>query len=102
MVDINELRAICAKKAIRPTRHALVRLFQRNISLADVEYTIENGEIIEQYPDDMPEPSCLVLSYKPYPIHVVCSIVEDEIWLVTAYRPDIDKWEPDMKTRKEK
>lgn len=102
MIDIETLKALCKKQAIRPTHHALLRLLQRNITLSDVEYALLNGEIIEQYPNDYPFPSCLVLSTADYPLHVVCSVADDEIWLVTAYRPDRTEWENDFKTRKEK
>ena len=34
---------------------------QRGIRLADVMACIQNGKIIEQYPDDYPFPSCLIL-----------------------------------------
>ena len=33
---------------------------ERDIKRADVKNCISNGEIIEQYPDDFPNPSCLV------------------------------------------
>ena len=65
---------------------------------------IDNGEIIEQYPDDFPFPSCLVLgiSVKGKYIHIVVSLNDGKIYLITAYIPDADKWESDLKTRKEK
>ena len=63
---------------------------------------IDNGEIIEQYPDDFPFPSCLILgiSVKNEYIHVVVSMNEEKIYLITAYIPTSDKWEADFKTRK--
>lgn len=100
-IDIKDLWALCRSKAIRPTQHALLRLMQRNIALPDVAYAIENGEIIEQYPEDYPVPSCLVLGLKPYPLHVVCSIYQSQVWIITAYKPNLQEWEPDYKTRKE-
>ena len=32
--------------------------------------------------------------------HVVCGISDEELWLITAYRPSVEKWESDLKTRK--
>lgn len=101
MIDIEKLKQLCIKKAIRPTNHAILRLLQRNINLKDVEYAILDGEIIEQYINDYPFPSCLVLGLKPYPLHIVCAIKDSEIWIITAYEPDADEWENDYKTRKE-
>ena len=34
-------------------------------------------------------------------IHVVVSHDSEWIYLITAYHPDADVWEPDFKTRKE-
>ena len=34
-------------------------------------------------------------------IHVVCGIGEGHLWIITAYRPSLEKWESDLKTRKE-
>ena len=38
-------------------------------------------------------------SYDEY-FHVVCGISDEELWLITAYRPSVEKWESDLKTRK--
>ena len=57
-LDILELRKLCIPKNIRITLHAAKRLEQRRIFLKDVIACIMNGEIIEQYPDDYPYPSC--------------------------------------------
>lgn len=64
---------------------------------------INNGEIIEQYPRDFPFPSCLILgiSVRNQYIHIVVSMNEKKIYLITAYIPTADKWEKDLKTRRE-
>ena len=58
---IEELRKICTIENIEITLHAAKRLEQRGILLKDIIECIKNGEIIEQYPDDYPFPSCLIL-----------------------------------------
>ncbi|MBR5912779.1 MAG: DUF4258 domain-containing protein [Selenomonadaceae bacterium] len=80
----------------------MTRLLQRGISLEDVKSTILSGEIIENYPDDYPYPSCLLLgkNSRNESFHVVCGITDEELWLITAYRPSGEKWESDLKTRK--
>jgi hypothetical protein len=40
--------------------HALRQMFQRRISDSDIRELLGIGEIIEDYPDDTPYPSCLV------------------------------------------
>jgi hypothetical protein len=41
--------------------HALRRMFERHISVEDVEDVSQHGEMIENYPDDTPYPSRLML-----------------------------------------
>lgn len=102
-LDIIELRKLCTPKNIQITLHAAKRLEQRGILIKDIISCISNGEIIEQYPDDYPYPSCLVLglSVKNKFLHVVIGHHESDLFLITAYFPDPNKWESDFKTRKE-
>ena len=41
--------------------HAAMRCKQRGIKIKDIRNAVNNGEIIEQYPEDFPFPSCLIL-----------------------------------------
>ena len=38
----------------------LERMQERDISIADVKSCLQTGEVIEDYPDDYPHPSCLI------------------------------------------
>lgn len=102
-MSMNTIKRLCDSKALRWTNHVLIRLLQRNITTADVICTLQNGEIIEHYPTDYPYPSCLVLglSINKQHLHVVCGISDTELWLISAYYPNDDKWHGDLKTRKE-
>ena len=62
------------------------------------------GEIIEQYPGDFPFPSCLVFGYSVENkiIHVVISEEGESGRIITAYTPSTEKFECDLKTRKER
>lgn len=84
------------------SRHCLNRINQRKILISDIEMAIKNGNIIEYYYDDYPYPSCLILGRDKNnkEIHIVCGICEENIYMITAYHPNIDKWEKDMKTRR--
>lgn len=74
---------------------------ERGIQFTDILNVIEQGEIIEDYEEDYPFPSCLILGEsKDKKIHIVVSINEGMIYLITAYIPDSLKWENDLKTRK--
>ncbi|MCL2855394.1 MAG: DUF4258 domain-containing protein [Defluviitaleaceae bacterium] len=58
---------------------------------------------MKQYPEDYPYPSCLILGKcrQGKLIHAVVGLHEGVICcMITAYRPDADKWEVDLKTRK--
>ncbi len=46
---------------VRFRAHALRRMFERGISVEDVEAVLESREAIESYPDDQPYPSRLLL-----------------------------------------
>lgn len=84
------------------TRHCLNRLSQRDISILDIKTAISNGNIIERYYDDYPYQSCLILGRdnKKRNIHIVCGINNESVYIITAYYPENDKWEKDMKTRR--
>ena len=102
-LKIEELGKICVPENIEITLYAAKRLEQRNISLNDIIFCIHEGEIIEQYPDDYPYPSCLILGFsmkKKY-IHVVIGTDLETLWIITAYYPNLDKWKQDLRTRRE-
>ena len=103
-MEITDLQKLCENGSIRWTGHILKRLMQRGIFQASVVQAIRSGEIIEQYPNDYPYPSCLLLGTTAAgeALHIVCGIGEGEVWLITAYHPDPDEWESDLKTRRVK
>lgn len=90
------------RKNINLTLHSLDRFRERGIHISDIQNVLLYGEIIEQYPDDYPFPSCLELglSIENKPLHVCCGVGDNKIWIITAYYPDNSKWESDNKTRK--
>lgn len=85
------------------TQHILVRCQQRNITYEEIKEVIHNGEIIEEYPDDYPYPSCLILgmTIKKRRIHIVVGVGEDSLWLITAYEPNSEQWDSEYRVRKE-
>lgn len=102
-LQIEDLQKICSPENIIMTMHAAKRLEQRGIRLREVMDCIMTGEIIEQYPDDYPYPSCLTLGNRntDKPLHAVIGTDGFHLWIVTAYYPSADKWMDDLKTRKE-
>ena len=104
LLNIEIIREYIVKRKIDWTKHCLNRLHQRNILISDVKTAINNGKIIEYYYDDYPYPSCLILGYNTNnkTIHIVCGVSEDTVHMITAYYPNTDKWEENMKTRRKK
>lgn len=100
---IEELQKICTPENIIITMYAAKRLEQRGIFLKEVINCIMTGEIIEQYPDDYPYPSCLTLGNKDTDklLHTVVGTNGSQLWIITAYYPISEKWMDDLKTRRE-
>ena len=103
-LNINIIKQLIKNQKIRWTNHVMIRLLQRNITQNDVENALLNGEIIEEYEDSYPYPSCLVygINLNDKVLHIVCGSNGEELWIITAYYPDNIEWERDLKTRKEK
>ncbi len=101
-MDFQSIRTYFEYDKIRWTKHIVTQMTQRTIFTDDIWNAITNGEVIGNYPNDYPDPSCLILGFSNnHPIHVVCGIHEDELWLITAYVPNTDEWAGDFRSRKE-
>ena len=95
-------QVLCIGSHIIWTQHCLERMQERDISRADVKNGILTGEIIEEYPDDYPHPSCLIFGYtiNNRILHIVAGCDSINIYIITAYYPDTKKFEEDLKTRR--
>jgi len=83
------------------THHARLRMFQRNITTDMIAVVITNGQIIEEYPNDFPCPSLLVLGYhQENPLHVVIAECEDHARIITVYTPNEEYWIEHQKRRR--
>ena len=102
MPELTTLKSLNIEEKIVLSEHARIRLIERGITVDDVINSINTGEIIMQYKDDKPFPSCLILGRDANGkyIHVVVSNDSDYIYLITAYVPNSDIWKEDLKTRK--
>ena len=82
--------------------HALQRMFQRGISPDEVRGVVETGDTVEDYPNDRPYPSRLLVGWSgTRPLHVVVAYnaSDDEAIVITAYEPDPGRWAADFKRR---
>ena len=98
-MDIEKIREVCTLRKIKWSVHVAARMAERDIKRSDVINCIMNGEIINDYP----YPSCLIFGYtlRNRVIHVVLGYDGENVYIVTAYYPNTDKFEADLKTRKE-
>jgi hypothetical protein len=61
---------------------------------------IKLGIIINDYPNDIPFPSCLMSGYiSNRPIHIVIGINQKDCVIITAYEPDPHLWDKDFKIK---
>ena len=93
-----------AEKKLLFLPHAVRQMSRpdRMITAPEVREVINSGEVIDDYPEDVRGPSCLILGYgeSKRPIHVVCSAKERYLAIITAYLPDPNEWEDNFKKRK--
>lgn len=102
-IDIENLRKYFEEDNVLVSDHASKRFQERDIEIGELRFALKQGEIIEQYPDDYPFPSCLILgkTSKGDVIHFVMSDEGTMSRIITAYYPDPDQWSEDFKFRKE-
>ena len=73
----------------------------KQITPVEVENTVLDGLVIEEYVDDPRGESCLMMhKLNDRCIHVVCAPKLDYLAIITAYIPEEELWENDYKTRK--
>jgi hypothetical protein len=103
LVKLSQVLEAIAAGHIRITDHADEEAAADGVSIDHVLKSIAEGEIIEQYPDDKPYPSCLIYSESDGPLHSVWAYNEINSWavLITVYRPDPQRW-IDWRVRKPK
>lgn len=71
--------------------------------MPEVLEVLEGGEVIEEYQDDEPFPSNLVMGLvNGRPLHVVVAFnhAEEETIIVTVYEPNPREWSGDFRRRK--
>ena len=74
----------------------------RMITSSDVRAVVQDGFVIEDYPDDPRGHSCLVLGRDSNgrAIHVVCAPKDEYLAIITAYEPDLKQWSDDFRRRR--
>ena len=85
------------------TTHAHRRMRLRRILVREVREALRAPVLVEDYPEDVPYPSRLILGWvSNRPIHLVVADepVEGHTIVVTVYEPDPEQWEPGFQRRR--
>lgn len=92
---VNIIQAI-QEGRVRISDHADEEAQSDQLKFDEIYFSVLHGEIIENYPDDKPYPSCLIYgqTFSSDPIHSVWAYNIQNEWavLITVYRPDPERW----------
>jgi hypothetical protein len=100
---LDQIGRAFATGGYRVALHAREEMVFDQITTNDLEDAFGQGrpEMVEHYPADPRGESCLILGWAASgPVHVVLGISMAPFVVVTVYRPDPERWMPDMKTRR--
>lgn len=96
------IKRCVAERRILWTYHVNMRLERRHITRDEILAAVESFEIIESYPEDKYFPSYLVLAAARFHVLYAVDVENDNVRIVTAYRPDADEWHSDLRTRRQR
>ncbi|MDH4164355.1 MAG: DUF4258 domain-containing protein [Nitrospirota bacterium] len=96
MLQIQQIAESINAKTFRVSDHADEEAYSDSLTFDEIYAAVRTGEIIEQYPDDKPYPSCLIYGRNKNgePIHSVWAynVETKSSVLITVYRPDPERW----------
>ena len=95
-MNIEDIIDAVRSNRIRITNHADEEAQADHLSFDEIFISVFQGEIIEDYFDDKPYPSCLIYgeTFSKEPVHSVWAYNQENRWavLITVYRPDPKRW----------
>lgn len=101
---LDKIRRLVEIGEVRISEHGYDELSEDRIPARDAVRGVQGALLVEEYPASGWGPAVLVLEYGEdgEPIHVVWGIPagrEAPAVLITAYRPNPDRWDSDFVTR---
>ena len=96
-MNIEKIQNAFREGTFRYTKHGAEQRINRGISSEEIEQAILAGEIIEDYPFDKYEPSCLILGKTEGErvLHIQIALYPI-ISIITVYEPTPKKWIDDI------
>lgn len=87
--------------SIKLTLHALKRFQESDLEVKEVLENLRSKfQIVEEYPNDPRGHSVLILVFlEENPIHLVVAPHEDDLIVITAYRPNESEWKNNFSVR---
>ncbi len=99
-----KIQALVAAMEVRVSEHGYDAMSEDTLTAREIITGISKGKVLEEYPDYGKGPAVLVLQRDRLnnPIHVMWGIPkgsERPAVIVTAYRPDPERWDETMTRR---
>ncbi len=96
-MEIEEIKAKVRAEQYVYSQHADIERKADDLTVAQVEEALRQGQILEQYSDTGRGESCLVVGFAgDTPIHTVCGWRGERVVLITVYIPGppkfVDPW----------
>ncbi len=101
---LRRVQTLIAKGEVRVSDHGYDELAAEGILVRDLTAGVQSAQVVEDYPDYPKGPCVLALQRdrQDKPVHVIWGIPKGTTGpavLVTAYRPDPERWSDNFKRR---
>jgi hypothetical protein len=104
---LDTIKALVLAGKMRVSQHGLNELRDDGILLSEVVQGLHGAVVVEDYPGYAKGPCvlCMQRDRADRPLHILWGIAaqsRDAATIITAYRPDPDRWSDDFLARKPK